>query len=210
MQGEGADRAVGKGWEGVVLKPLRGEDFTFTVTGAEEVTEHVRRVHFTDGGLPAALGTSAHPTMWVRAWFGGGGRPHQRAYTLVDPDPAAGTFAFQFVLHDGLAGRWALGSRPGDTLEATVRFETQHPSDARLPVRAGAAPRDVRRVPRGGTAPADRVRAELPELLGPDPAAAYVWPACGTAATRALRAYLPKDLGLPKQRVHALGYRRPA
>ncbi|MFE2151729.1 siderophore-interacting protein [Streptomyces lavendulae] len=243
--------AVGKGWEGVVLKLMRGKDFTFTVTGAEEVTEHVRRVRFTDGGLLAALGASAHPTMWVRAWFGGGGRPHQRAYTLVDPDPAAGTFAFEFVLHDGLASRWALGARPGDTLEATVQgtgfdapvpapqrllvigdpaslpainslldaypqtpatvwFETQHTSDAGLPVRAGAAPRDVRRVPRGGTALADRVRAELPELLGPDPAAAYVWLACDTATTRALTAYLRKDLGLPKQRVHAQGYWRPA
>lgn len=42
-----------------------------------------------DGGMLAATGV--HPTMWVRLWFDNAGKPHQRAYTLVDPDPAAGT-----------------------------------------------------------------------------------------------------------------------
>ncbi|MFB6865358.1 siderophore-interacting protein [Streptomyces virginiae] len=240
--------AVGKGWEGVVLKLLRGKDFTFTVTGAEDVTEHYRRVYFTDGGLLAAAGESLHPTMWVRVWFQNAGRPHQRAYTLVDPDPQTGTFCFEFALHDGVASAWARGARAGDTIEATVQgtgfsapapaperllvigdpaslpainslldafpttpatiwFETQHTSDAELPVRLDAGRHDIRRVPRDGTVLADRVRAELPELLG-DPASAYVWLACDTATTRALTAYLRKDLGLPKQRVNGLGYWR--
>ncbi|MEC4574079.1 siderophore-interacting protein [Streptomyces virginiae] len=240
--------AVGKGWEGVVLKLLRGKDFTFTVTGAEDVTEHYRRVYFTDGGLLAAAGASLHPTMWVRVWFQNEGRPHQRAYTLVDPDPQTGTFCFEFALHDGVASAWARGARAGDTIEATVQgtgfsapapaperllvigdpaslpainslldafpttpatiwFETQHTSDAELPVRLDTDRHDIRRVPRDGTALADRVRAELPELLG-DPASAYVWLACDTATTRALTAYLRKDLGLPKQRVNGLGYWR--
>ncbi|MFB7180166.1 siderophore-interacting protein [Streptomyces sp. NPDC056257] len=241
--------AVGKGWEGVVLRLMRGKDFTFTVTGAEDVTEHYRRVYFTDGGLLAAAGESLHPTMWVRVWFEGAGRPHQRAYTLVDPDPEAGTFCFEFALHDGVASAWARGAEPGDTIEATVQgtgfagpvpaperllvigdaaslpaanslmdaypqtpatlwFETQHASDARLPVRGDEELRDVRRVPRGGTALTDRVRAELPELLG-DPESAYVWLACDTVTTRALTAYLRKDLALPKHRVNGLGYWRP-
>ncbi|MFJ6759675.1 siderophore-interacting protein [Streptomyces sp. NPDC091273] len=241
--------AVGKGWEGVVLKLMRGKDFTFTVTGAEDVTEHYRRVYFTDGGLLAAAGESLHPTMWVRVWFEGAGRPHQRAYTLVDPDPEAGTFCFEFALHDGVASAWARGARPGDTIEATVQgtgftgpvpaperllvigdpaslpainslldaypqtpatiwFETQHTSDAELPVRGDAGLRDIRRVPRGGAALTDRVRAELPELLG-DPESAYVWLACDTATTRGLTAYLRKELALPKHRVNGLGYWRP-
>ncbi|MEU6757302.1 siderophore-interacting protein [Streptomyces sp. NPDC046685] len=240
--------AGGKGWEGVVLKLMRGKDFTFTVTGAHDVTADYRRVDFTDGGLLAAAGESLHPTMWVRVWFEGAGRPHQRAYTLVDPDPAAGTFSFEFALHDGVASDWARGAKPGDTIEATVQgtgftapappperllvigdpaslpainslldahprtpatvwFETQHASDAQLPLRVDAGRHDVRRVPRGGTALADRVRAELPELLG-DPRAAYVWLACDTVTTRALTGYLRKDLGLPKHRVNALGYWR--
>ncbi|MEU8778983.1 siderophore-interacting protein [Streptomyces sp. NPDC048606] len=243
--------AVGKGWEGVVLKLMRGKDFTFTVTGVEEVTEHFRRVRFSDGGLLAAAGESLHPTMWVRVWFPGGPRPHQRAYTLVDPDPATGTFAFEFALHDGLASRWARGAKPGDTVEATVQgtgfqaprpqprrllvigdpaslpainslldaypqtpatiwFETQHASDEELPVRVDAERHEIRRVPRAGTALAERVRAELPEMLGSDPETAYVWLACDTATTRGLTAYLRKDLGLPKERVNSLGYWRAA
>lgn len=240
--------AVGKGWEGVVLKLMRGKDFTFTVTGAEDVTEHYRRVYFTDGGLLAAAGESLHPTMWVRVWFQGAGKPHQRAYTLVDPDPAAGTFCFEFALHDGVASDWARGAKAGDTIDATVQgtgftaptpsperllvigdpaslpavnslldafpktpatiwFETQHASDAELPVRLDAGRHDIRRVPRGGAALVDRVRAELPELVG-DPESAYVWLACDTVTTRTLTAYLRKELAVPKHRVNGLGYWR--
>ncbi|WKV71723.1 siderophore-interacting protein [Streptomyces sp. PCS3-D2] len=203
----------------MVLRLLRGKDFTFTVTGAEDVTEHYRRVSFTDGGLLAAVGPSLHPTMWVRARFRNAGKPHQRAYTLVDPDPGTGTLCFEFALHDGVASAWARRARPGDTIEATVQgtgftapappperllvigdpaslpavnslldsfpglpatiwFETRHASDAELPVRLDGERHDIRRVPREGTALADRVRAELPELLG-DPGTAYVWLARG-------------------------------
>jgi len=110
---------VGHGWEGLVLKLFRAKDFVFTVTGAEQVTERYRRVHFTDGGLLAAIGV--HPTMWVRLWFENAGKPHQRAYTLVDPDAAAGTFSLEFALHDGCASDWSRRAEPGDTIEATVQ-----------------------------------------------------------------------------------------
>ncbi|MCT2544287.1 siderophore-interacting protein [Streptomyces atratus] len=125
---------MGHGWEGVVLKLMRGRDFTFTVTGAEQVTEGFRRVHLTDGGLLAATG-GAHPTMWVRIWFERGGRPHQRAYTLVDPDPAAGTLSLEFALHDGAASDWARTAAPGDTIDATLQgtgFELPEPRPGRL------------------------------------------------------------------------------
>lgn len=108
----------GHGWEGAVLKLLRGKDFTFTVTGAEDVTPRYRRLRFTDGGMLAATGV--HPTLWVRLWFDDAGKPHQRAYTLVDPDPAAGTFGLEFALHEGRASDWARAARPGDTIDATV------------------------------------------------------------------------------------------
>nr|WSX49647.1 siderophore-interacting protein [Streptomyces sp. NBC_00974] len=242
-----------KGWEGVVLKLLRAKDFTFTVVGAEQVTEHFRRVRMTDGGLLAAAAHSLHPTMWVRLWFAAAdGKPHQRAYTLVDPDPAGGTFALEFALHDGVASDWARRAAPGDTIEATVQgtgfaapdpaparllvigdaaslpavnslldsfpdtaatvwFETQHASDADLPLRVHAERHDVRRVERGagaGEALAERVRSELPDLLG-EPGSAYVWLASDTATTRTLATWLRKDLSVPKQRVNALGYWRP-
>ncbi|MFE1798580.1 siderophore-interacting protein [Streptomyces sp. NPDC059517] len=109
----------GHGWEGAVLKLFRGKDFAFTVLGAEDVTEHYRRLHLSDGGMLAATGV--HPTMWVRLWFDNAGKPHQRAYTLVDPDPAAGTFSLEFALHEGCASDWARSAKPGDTIEATVQ-----------------------------------------------------------------------------------------
>ncbi|MDX3532469.1 siderophore-interacting protein [Streptomyces sp. ID05-39B] len=231
--------AQGRGWEGAVLKLMRGKDFTFTVTGSEQVTPEYRRLHLTDGGLLAATGV--HPTMWVRLWFTNAGKPHQRAYTLVDPDPAAGTFDLEFALHEGAASDWARAAKPGDTIEATVQgtgFAEPAPAPSRilaigdpaslpainslldalgptpatiwfegggddLPFRTDPARHDLRRTPR--TELIDRVRTELPALLAatPDP---YVWIACDTRTTRTLSAYVRKDLAVPKERTHALGY----
>ncbi|MEV3967133.1 siderophore-interacting protein [Streptomyces sp. NPDC050698] len=235
----------GRGWEGAVLKLMRAKDFEFTVTGVEDVTADYRRLRFTDGGLLAATGV--HPTMWVRLWFDNAGKPHQRAYTLVDPDPAAGTFALEFALHEGCASDWARAAKPGDTIEATVQgtgFEHPSPApshvfavgdpaslpainslmealdsaratiwfeggDDDLPYGTDPARHELRRVPRqdAGAHLVDRVKADLPALLRATPAP-YVWIACDTATTRTLAAYVRKELGLPKQRVHALGYWR--
>ncbi|GLF96943.1 siderophore-interacting protein [Streptomyces yaizuensis] len=131
---------MGHGWEGVVLKLMRGKDFTFTVTGAEQVTENYQRVRLSDGGMLARTGV--HPTMWVRVWFGNAGKPHQRAYTLVDPDPVAGTFSLEFALHDGPASDWARAARLGDTVDATLQgtgFTAPEPPPGRLLVVADPA-----------------------------------------------------------------------
>ncbi|MEV5685388.1 MULTISPECIES: siderophore-interacting protein [unclassified Streptomyces] len=242
---------MGHGWEGVVLKLMRGRDFTFTVTGAEQVTDTFRRVHLTDGGLLAATG-GAHPTMWVRVWFEQGGKPHQRGYTLVDPDPEAGTFSLEFALHDGPASNWARGAKAGDTVDATLQgtgftlpepkpgrlfvigdaaslpavnslldavpetpatvwFETVHASDERLPFRVAPDHHTLHLVPRrdAGAHLVAEVKAALPKLLGADSSDAYVWIACDTSTTRTLAAYARKELRLPRDRVHALGYWRP-
>ncbi|MEU2153872.1 siderophore-interacting protein [Streptomyces sp. NPDC019396] len=124
---------MGHGWEGVVLKLMRGRDFTFTVTGAEQVTERYHRLRLSDGGMLRATGV--HPTMWVRLWFESEGKPHQRAYTLVDPDPVEGTFSLEFALHDGCASDWARTAKPGDTIEATVQgtgFTVPDPLPSRM------------------------------------------------------------------------------
>ncbi|MFF8015466.1 SIP domain-containing protein [Streptomyces sp. NPDC007929] len=235
----------GRGWEGAVLKLMRGKDFEFTVTDVEDVTPEYRRLRFTDGGLLAATGV--HPTMWVRLWFDNAGKPHQRAYTLVDPDTEAGTFGLEFALHEGRASDWARAAKPGDTIEATVQgtgFEHPDPApshvfavgdpaslpainslldalgsapatvwfeggDDELPFRTDPDRHELRKVPRqdAGAHLVDRVKSDLPALLRgtADP---YVWIACDTVTTRALTAYVRKELGLPKQRVHALGYWR--
>ncbi|MGX1270983.1 siderophore-interacting protein [Streptomyces phaeoluteigriseus] len=233
--------AQGRGWEGAVLKLMRAKDFTLAVTGAEEVTPEYRRLHLTDGGLLAATGV--HPTMWVRLWFTNAGKPHQRAYTLVDPDPAAGTFSLEFALHEGAASDWARAAKPGDTIEATVQgtgFAEPAPAPSHilaigdpaslpainslldaldsapatiwfeggadgLPFRTDPARHDLRRIPRAELV--DRVKTELPALLAatPDP---YLWIACDTQTTRTLAAYVRKELAVPKERTHALGYWR--
>ncbi|KUN81685.1 siderophore-interacting protein [Streptomyces griseoruber] len=236
--------AQGRGWEGAVLRLMRAKDFTLTVTGAQDVTPRFRRVHLTDGGLLAATGV--HPTMWVRLWFDNAGRPHQRAYTLVDPDPAAGTFSLEFALHEGAASDWARAARPGDTVEATVQgtaFDAPAPAPDRvlaigdpaslpainsllaalgpapatvwfegsdgegdgLPFRTDPARHELRHVPRAELV--ERVRAELPAQLTAT-AHPYVWITCDTRTTRTLSAYVRKELGVPKERVHALGYWR--
>jgi NADPH-dependent ferric siderophore reductase len=73
--------------------------------------------------------------MWVRLWFDNAGKPHQRAYTLVDPDIEAGTFSLEFALHDGCASDWSRKAEPGGTIEATVQgtgFEVPDPLPQRM------------------------------------------------------------------------------
>jgi NADPH-dependent ferric siderophore reductase len=238
----------GHGWEGAVLKLFRGKDFEFTVTGAEDVTPHYRRLHLTDGGMLAATGV--HPTMWVRLWFDNAGKPHQRAYTLVDPAPATGTFSLEFALHEGCASDWARSAKPGDTIEATVQgtaftepdpapthlfamadtaalpalnsllnsmnstpatiwFETDHEPES-LPLRLTPTLHDLRPLPRrdNGAHLIGEVKTDLPPLLETAHPNPYVWIACDTTTTRSLTSYVRKELALPRQRVHALGYWR--
>ncbi|MXM65764.1 SIP domain-containing protein [Streptomyces sp. HUCO-GS316] len=235
----------GHGWEGAVLRLLRAKDFTFTVTDTEDVTGNYRRLHLTDGGMLAATGV--HPTMWVRLWFDNAGKPHQRAYTLVDPDPAAGTFSLEFALHEGCASDWARAAKPGDTVEATVHgtgFDRPGPEPSHvfavadpaslpalnslltaldpapatiwfegdaegLPLHTDPSRHEIRRVPRldSGARLITQVKTDLPDLVKGTPHP-YVWIACDTATTRTLSTYVRKELGLPKPRMHALGYWR--
>jgi len=119
-----------RGWQGAVLKMLGADDYQFTVTGVERITEHYIRVGFTGGGLLAAR--PLHPTMWVRIWFQDrAGKLHQRGYTLVDADPAADTFFIEFAIHDGSAARWAQQAAAGETIAATFmgsKFELPQPA----------------------------------------------------------------------------------
>lgn len=240
---------MGHGWEGAVLKLFRGKDFTFTVTGVEQVTDRYRRVRVTDGGLLTAV--PPHPTMWVRLWFDREGKPHQRAFTLVEPDAETGEFSLEFALHSGAASDWARAAKLGDTIDATLQgtgfeqpepapsrllvvgdpaalpaivsllaahpetpatvwFETPHLSDRVLPFRTDPDRHELRLVERvdGGAQLVKQVRAELPELVD-DPERVYAWVTCDAATTRALAGFLRKEVGLPRRRVHALGYWRP-
>lgn len=107
-----------RGFSGAVVKVWRGEDYELTVTGRSALTPNYLRLHF--AGRELLADRPPHPTMWVRGWFPDGAKSHQRGYTLVNPDPAAGTVDIDFAMHDGLATRWAQTAKVGDVLEVTV------------------------------------------------------------------------------------------
>lgn len=111
---------MGKGFQGAVLKALGAHHHLATATAVTDLAGGFRRVTFEAPDLLA--GREPHPTMWIRMWFPHDGKEAQRAYTLVDPDPAAGTFGIDFALHDvdGPATRWARTVETGDAVEATV------------------------------------------------------------------------------------------
>ena len=101
-----------------MLKLLGAGDYTLTVTERQDVSPHYVRLSFDAGGLLSDR--ELHPTMWIRMWFADGDKLHQRGYTLVNPDPGAGTVDIEFALHDGVAANWAKNAKRGDTVEATV------------------------------------------------------------------------------------------
>jgi NADPH-dependent ferric siderophore reductase len=107
-----------RGLEGALVKLWRGGDYELTVSGRTEFTPNYLRLHFRAERLLAEQ--RMHPTMWVRGWFPDAGKAHQRGYTLVNPDPAAGTVDIDFAMHDGIATRWAGAAQPGDVLAVTV------------------------------------------------------------------------------------------
>lgn len=129
-----------RNWESLVLKALGGKNFRLTVREVEPVGDHYQRLHVDGGGLLEAI--DLHPTMWIRLWFDNNGKPHQRAYTLVDPDPTTGRFSLEFALHDGCAANWAAAARVGDTIEATVQgsaFTLPEPAPEHLYLAGDAA-----------------------------------------------------------------------
>lgn len=97
------------------MKLMGAGDYRLTVTGRREISARYLRLSFDAGGM--LDNHPVHPTMWIRLWFADG---HQRGYTLVDPDPVAGTFDIEFALHCGRASDWARAAQPSDTIEATV------------------------------------------------------------------------------------------
>lgn len=127
---ETSTQALSRGWQGRVLKLMGADDFVFTVTSTEPVSDDYLRLGFTGGGLLASR--PVHPTMWVRMWFENDkGKLHQRGYTLVDADVATDSFYIEFAMHDGTAAHWARDAAPGDTIGVTFmgsKFEYPEPA----------------------------------------------------------------------------------
>ncbi|QIS08913.1 siderophore-interacting protein [Nocardia arthritidis] len=109
---------MGRGFEGLMLKAWRADDYRLTVTSTELITDKFIRLGFDTGGLLADH--PVHPTQWVRLWIPNGDKEHQRGYTLVDPDPENDRCWIEFALHHGPAAQWASNAAVGDQIDASV------------------------------------------------------------------------------------------
>ncbi|WP_144122424.1 ABC transporter ATP-binding protein/permease [Catellatospora sichuanensis] len=126
---------MSRGYGGAVMKVFGAKDHTITVTAVHDVTPHYRRITF---DAPTFFdGKTIEPACFVRLWApepDGSGREHQRGYTLIDPEPDAGRFSLEFLLHEpaGPASAWARKARPGDSIElcwwASPHFVTPDPA----------------------------------------------------------------------------------
>ncbi|WP_147129407.1 siderophore-interacting protein [Nocardia ninae] len=109
---------MGRGFEGLMLKAWRAEDYRLTVTSTETITDKFVRLGFSAGGL--LEDHAVHPTQWVRLWIPNGEKEHQRGYTLVDPDPAGDRFWIDFAIHNGPAAVWAQNATVGTQIDVSV------------------------------------------------------------------------------------------
>lgn len=229
-----------RGVNGVILRAWRARDTRISVMSREEVSEHFVRLRV---DVRDVLSTDdVYPTYWLRLWStDASGKGHQRAYTLVDPDPTTGTAAMEFYLHPGIASQWARDARPGDEIDvsilngknpladapsqllavgdgaslpaiadmlrrspdlpATVLMERGYSDDAEvlpLPAREGA---EIRWFDRDGSIEAAAIAA-----AGALPAGAVAFVSLEAARTRRVSGALRKQVGVPRDRIHALGY----
>ena len=132
--------------ESAVVRAMGSMETKLTVLGREEIAPSYLRLELDDGGLLARR--APHPTMWLRLWFAEGGRDHQRAYTLVDPDVDAGRFSLEFpdvpfsgrtiVIGDS-AALPAMNSLLESLGEAPAEVWLEHrlPEDRQLPLHLG-------------------------------------------------------------------------
>ncbi|KFU77996.1 ATP-binding cassette, subfamily B, IrtA [Amycolatopsis lurida] len=107
---------MARGFQGAVMRGFGARDHEATVVETEEITPRFVRVRFVSPTLFEDV--VVEPTAWLRFWFPdpeGGTTEFQRAYTLTEADPEAGTFAIDVVLHEpaGPASRWLREARPG-------------------------------------------------------------------------------------------------
>jgi len=108
-----------RGVNGLLVRAWGGRDLRLTVLAREEPAERFVRLRVDLDGLLAR--DEVYPTYWLRLWFETpSGKGHQRAYTVVAPEPATGTGWLEFYLHPGIASDWARSAAPGDGIDATV------------------------------------------------------------------------------------------
>jgi NADPH-dependent ferric siderophore reductase len=223
-----AEQKASRGLEGALVKLWRGGDYELTVTGCTEFTPNYLRVHFRAQRLLAEQ--RVHPTMWVRGWFPAGGKAHQRGYTLVNPDPQAGTVDIDFAMHDGIATDFlevtVLGSSftlpepapagyviVGDTASLpAINSLLDAIGDAPARVFLEAGHDDDRELPVTGDAEitwVDRAEEGLLEAVSAsafDASDHFGWVACNNRTTRAVARVFREEYGIPRKSIKAQAY----
>ncbi|WP_432087087.1 ABC transporter ATP-binding protein/permease [Streptomyces sp. bgisy095] len=125
-----------RGVNGVIMRAYGARDHEATVTGTELLAPHFLRVRMTSPTLLRDVVVA--PAAYVRFWMPDPDDPeveHQRGYTLTEADPATGTFAVDFVLHDpaGPASTWARRAEPGTGVRVTTLGSTRFDLPPDLP-----------------------------------------------------------------------------
>ena len=111
---------MGRGLQGAILTALGAKVHRATVTGTRMIGPDMLLVSFRSEGL---LRDVERPGSFLRGWFPDPEKPatlQQRGYTILDPNPAEGTFDVAFLLHEpaGPASTWARSAEPGDEIAA--------------------------------------------------------------------------------------------
>ena len=106
-------------WQRGVLKAMGVKNHTVEVIGVTDLTPWYRRIRLSAPGFLDDL--ALHPTIWLRLWVPSLTRDKlvQRGYTIIDPDPVAGEFSLDVVLHEpvGAAASWAKHATIGTRAE---------------------------------------------------------------------------------------------
>lgn len=125
-----------RGINGVIMRAYGARDHEATVTATELLAPHFLRVRMVSPTLlrDVVVAPAAH----LRFWMPDPDDPeveHQRGYTLSEADPATGSFAVDFVLHDpaGPASTWARRAVPGTGVRVTSLGSTQFDLPSELP-----------------------------------------------------------------------------
>ncbi|MFC7109126.1 siderophore-interacting protein [Nonomuraea rubra] len=127
------------------MRAYGARDHQVTVTGTEWLAPHFLRVWMTSPTLLHDVVVA--PAAYVRFWMPDPDDPdveHQRGYTLSEADPATGTFAVDFVLHEpaGPGSLWARRAEPGTTVQVTPLGSTRFdPRQSRRPATCWSATR---------------------------------------------------------------------
>ncbi|RDI65129.1 NADPH-dependent ferric siderophore reductase [Nocardia pseudobrasiliensis] len=91
---------------------------SFVVRGTERLTDHLIRVRLGGPGF-AAFQPNGFTDAYVKLLFPLPDGEVMRTYTVRSIDPEAEEIAIDFVYHgdEGIAGPWAAGAQPGDTID---------------------------------------------------------------------------------------------